>query len=425
MHGTATQFRQMDSNWPKLMSQVVLCPQCQSQLAIGEKHAGRRVRCPHCKKPFLAPARLKSVPQAAPPPIQPFGGTSTSDPKVDDPWTELDGYQEKDWLTSQSDRPTFRFRCPACESILYVTLDQANCQVRCEDCLTVVRVPQAPPHLVNDQFAVPNRQPETLAQEFPVPVRDFADRLEERMREDAERVRIESEKAKRSTGLIGWFRMVFGILIDPGVLLHMITLMICMSLPVALTVFQPFYAFGTVPFIGIAFTVLISCGLGIINSVANGFDHVDDWPTIDLFSWLESTFIVGAALVCAITPSLFMATILHSDTLTRVTLMLAGAHLLFPFVILSMLDMQTVLAPISVDVAKGYRDCSGECMTFYVAAAALIAIGPFYFANAPYGPVYAGIGTAIAVLIAFFYFAMVGRLGYALGHFAKEVPGGR
>ena len=64
------------------MSQSILCPHCQRQLSIRDELAGKRLSCPHCKKPFLAPA--VKIPEAIrvdelPKPIV-----------VDEPESELD-----------------------------------------------------------------------------------------------------------------------------------------------------------------------------------------------------------------------------------------------------------------------------------------------------------------------------------------------
>lgn len=196
--------------------------------------------------------------------------------------------------------------------------------------------------------------------------------------------------------------------------MHLLVLAAFLSVPVGITVSDTKLGFATFPFMAIGFSLAMTCGLALIQSIANAEKNVEEWPTIDLYAWLESCLIVGSALVCSVTPSLFLATLVTAETLVTVSLMLVGAHLLFPFFILSILETQSVFAPVSLDVAQSWKRCWKECRQFYVLAGSILGLAPLYFAMVPRNPVTAGIGAAICVLITFLYAALLGRFAFVL-----------
>lgn len=232
--------------------------------------------------------------------------------------------------------------------------------------------------------------------------------------EDAD-AESESEQAKREGQFNGWAMPVLGIFKDPGVILHLVVLAIAMALPVGITVFDRKYGFATFPFMAIGFSLVMTCGLSIVQAIANGESAVDEWPTIDLWAWLESSMVVASAMICSVAPALFLATLFSAETLVTVSLMLCGAHLLFPLVVLSILDTQSVFVPLSLDVIRSCQSCRKECQVFFAIAGVVLALGPLYFFLTPATPVMAGVGVAFCVLIAFLYAALLGRLAYSFG----------
>lgn len=356
------------------------------------------MQCPGCQKPFTTPSVLSGG----------VGGGAE-----DDVWMQLNVPQER----------RFRVRCPHCESILYAKTSMVGRSMRCSDCHSDVRIPRPPRKTKNapSVATATTRSSEDVEQEFMsasgqnVRAEGFLEIAENDARE------ADSVQAKVSQRTRSWTRMVFGIFRDPGVISHLIALAVFLSVPVAITVWNTRYGFATFPFMAIGFSLVMTCGLAIIQSVGNGHETVEDWPTIDLYAWLESSLVVGAALICAITPSLFLATLFFADTLVTIGLMLIGAHLVFPFVVLSMLDSQSVLVPVSLDVIKSYKRSGLECRRFYSAAGAVLALPILYFGFAPPTPLAAGIGTAACVLVAFLYAAMLGRLAFSLGESASSM----
>ncbi|MCS7468962.1 hypothetical protein NZK35_20100 [Stieleria sp. ICT_E10.1] len=401
------------------MTQIVLCPKCNVRVSVSESQAGRRVRCPGCSQPFLTAPVANQV-------IQSVAATDH-----DEDWLGLKdlpsdlNFAPQKAPQASPDIEQFRVRCPKCESIKYVSISQVGSTVRCNDCHSRVKVPRPPKKLVSSSSPTPTSHlaSDPFPDSFPgSETHPFERRTEnaglviESVMKSAE-VDVEAEDQKLSreeNAMSSWTKSILSVFIDPGVVIHLVAVALFLALPVAGTVARPRLGFATFPFMAIAFSLAMTCGLAIVHAVANGSRTVEDWPTIDLYAWLESCLIVGAALVCSVTPALFLATLFSSRALVTVGLMLFGAHLVFPYVVLSILDNQTVMAPISLDVLRGFKRSRQECRVFYVAAGATLAAPLVYFWFAPPEPLYAGIGAALCVVIAFLYAAMLGRFAYSL-----------
>ena len=48
------------------MSNIIKCPECQKSLKLNESLAGKRVRCPACKKPFVVPEMVDELEEVDP-----------------------------------------------------------------------------------------------------------------------------------------------------------------------------------------------------------------------------------------------------------------------------------------------------------------------------------------------------------------------
>ncbi|QEF96444.1 hypothetical protein Mal15_04720 [Stieleria maiorica] len=395
------------------MAQIVLCPKCNARVSVRERQAGRRVRCPACSQPFLT---------------APAAENSAGDHQGED-WLGLEDSPSDSNFAPQASQGTeqFRLRCPKCESVKYVSVRQVGSTVRCNDCHSRVRVPRPPKKLVASSSSASQSAP--LPDSFPSSeLHPFERRTEnaglviDNLMKSAEVV-VEQEAedlSRTENAMNSWVKSVTSVFVDPGVVIHLVAVASLLAVSVAATVARPRLGFATFPVMAIGFSLAMTCGLAIVDAVANGSRTVEDWPTIDLYAWLESCLIVGAALVCSVTPALFLATLFSTHTLVTVSLMLLGAHLMFPYVVLSILDNQTVMAPVSFDVFRGFQRSRRASRLFYFAAGATLAVPLVYFAFAPPEPIYAGVGAAICVAIAFLYAAMLGRFAYSLGINSEE-----
>jgi hypothetical protein len=80
------------------------CNNCNHQIGVPEKYAGKRVRCPKCKAPIRVPESV--------------GKTGTQEPEL------------------------IKFRCPSCNQKIGIAPDYAGKRVRCAKCKNPLIVPQ-------------------------------------------------------------------------------------------------------------------------------------------------------------------------------------------------------------------------------------------------------------------------------------------
>jgi hypothetical protein len=88
-----------------------------------------------------------------------------------------------------------------------------------------------------------------------------------------------------------------------------------------------------------------------------------------------------------------------------------------------MMDMNSALKPFSADVARSVTKCEEAWGGFYISSGLLFAI---LFLVIMIGRSMGGLGIAFAVFatvgVAFVYFAMIGRLAFAIGQAASRPP---
>lgn len=388
------------------MSHVCACPHCAAGVRMDPSHAGRTMRCPRCREMFTAPMSAGS------------GGDAAYD---SDPWQTL---EQADYAL-QPLKPTlpgvtFRFACDHCRHELSAPLHQVGQTIECGRCHQRVGVPspqQAGLALSDQGPENPWGFEEGNFRGFDNPIED-TDAVFRRASEtsDEERYAV----VKPQPGPVGWIKAVAWIFVDPGVMLHLLATSTLLGIFVAILFVNPRFSFGILPFVAVMISLAIACAVTLIDAVGNGMKSIDDWPTMDLFQWVESVLLVGAAALCSLLLPTFLSTFVFAKGAAAVALVLGGAHLVFPFVLLSMMDNQSLTAPFSMDVVKSYLHCPGSCIGFYATSTIVLACIPVYFFFAPLTPIAIGVGASVSVVVAFLYAVMLGRMAYAFAHFQNE-----
>lgn len=331
-------------------------------------------------------------------------------------------------IEAQTPNPTMPqiVLCPKCDARVSVTEKQAGRRVQCPRCtkpfLTVASadLDSSVTSLGNlndlgddDWMDLPPLDSDMVTAQKPSPM---GQRRLVQAEQNAEEQATE-QAANRETpraDVMAWTGRTFKIFLDPVVWFHWFGLSGFLGLAVYFTVINPLIGFGTLPIMVMTSLVVLSCGLAIVNAVANGHPEVDDWPTLDVFLWLESTLMVAAALMCSVMPVGLLCAILFPNSLATALLIILGAHLLFPFVLLSMLHEQSMTCPVSLDVIQSYRKSRRACHAFYFPAAATLMLPVVYFFVVPPTPTNYAIGAAIGVIAAFVYSAMLGCFAQSL-----------
>ncbi len=324
----------------------------------------------------------------------------------------------------------YRVTCNTCGSFLYAKASQAGKTVKCSDCYSPVLIPSPPK--VRKKFEVNLEEAESFTFEpnpkverRPDPYQKSADDLlEQAAREEV----VNTKPTYDDTpNVFEWLKGIFSPFKDLGVLAHLLGLIVlgCVPAVIVLTIDSPILVLGLFPAGFFLALLTISCGLAILQSVANDEPSVSDWPTLDPGAWLGQLFLVAAAATVAAVPTWIICMLILGPELLSVAITMLSIYVFFPFVLLSMLDMNSAFIPFSSEVARSVTKCEEAWGGFYFSSG-LLFIGLFLIfstATAAMSPVSGAIlAIAAAVAGAFMYFGMIGRLAYSIGQAVNAPP---
>lgn len=324
----------------------------------------------------------------------------------------------------------YRVTCNICGSMVYAKANQAGQTVKCSDCYSAITIPPPPRVRKKNQIDLNEAnsfsfQPSEVAERRTDPFQSSAEKL----LDDASKVEEAStvDRYDDTPSVKEWLGNVFGAFKDLGVLAHWIGLSVLGSIPavIALSIDSPILIMGLFPagfFLGV---LVVSCGFAILHAAANQEDSVLDWPTLDPMAWFGQLFMVLAAASVAAVPVWAACQFILGPQLISVAATMLSIYALFPFVLLSMLDMNTAFIPFSAEVARSVTKCEEAWGGFYFSSG-LLFLGlfmTFAIASSTMSPPVAAVVSIVAgVGVAFSYFSMLGRLAYAIGQAVNAPP---
>lgn len=173
---------------------------------------------------------------------------------------------------------------------------------------------------------------------------------------------------------------------------------------------------------GVSFVLWVApfavCCLAIVEDTANGDDEITSWPDYNFLDWfLKATFVPAAALVSGFPGIVLGSFIVVSGAAPAIYVwltILASWVFLFPLVLCSMLDENSILSPYSKNTYRSLKAASDAWMLFYVFVIVLGVLGALAFALAAY-PFTSPIGAIAMVVLAFLFFRLLGRMMW-IGH---------
>lgn len=462
------------------MTNSMQCPKCHQAVAISDNSGGQRVRCPHCKHEFLVPGVVASANDDddwlnLDDPVPSSGSDESPAEDSADQWEQsedLFSEQLPDLNSSFPNSPPaaadrskpsmpaassaarntrtnrapvqptatpadveseYRIRCKVCGSMLDVKAERAGETIKCPDCYTQLVIPPPPKKQQKKQIDLDSAEtftfserktssrPEDPFRKSATELLDAASREED---EDEAKNRYDYDTPK----IREWASTVFGVFKQPPVLFHWLVLSSIASLLAAAVLSSGFtiLILGLFPG-GIVFAgVVVGCGFAILQSLANGEDSVTDWPVFaDPVEWLATLGVGLAAAVLSALPALALSNLIFSEQpLVVVFLTMVSIYALYPFVLLSMLDMQSILTPFSPEVAKSVTRCEESWGGYYFSSGLLffVLFLIFVVASLMSPPVAAVVAIFSAVGAAFLYFAMLGRLAFQIGQSINAEP---
>jgi DNA-directed RNA polymerase subunit M/transcription elongation factor TFIIS len=323
----------------------------------------------------------------------------------------------------------YRVNCHICGSLMYVKAAQAGKTIKCSDCHSAMTVP-GPPR-IKKSLQIDLDQAETFAleesrtaQRGPDPYQKSAQQL---LDEAARVEQINPQPTYDDTPSVKeWFANVFGIFKDLGAVAHWIGLSVLASVPavMAIQMDNPALIMALFPggfFLGV---LTVSCGFAILHSVANQLGSVEDWPTLNPLAWLGKLMLVVIAACLVAVPMWAICMFTVGPSLIGAAVTMMAIYVGFPFVLLSMLDMNSALVPFSPEVARSVTKCEEAWGGFYFSSGLLFVTLFLIFAAASgWNPVLgAVVPIASGIGATFIYFAMIGRLAYAIGQSIHAPP---
>lgn len=456
------------------MPQTLACPHCEGTVGVADEDLGFHVTCPHCDRDFLAPAGIAPAASAGVDPDQddwlqledvPGGANQRSSRDRDDEilaqYTDsLGGLDLPDFVDNLPARPPkttttktaasktaastspsgmpkpaasgpptaeretqteYRVTCKTCGTPTYVKAKQAGRTIRCPDCHSGIKVPPPP--------KVP-RKPAPMPEPKAMPLRETAsaDRKPDPYKKSAQQLLAEAEAAEVESpppdydnpDIGAWLKSVFGIFTDSGVLAHWLVFSMIAALPTyfAINSGEVILIGALYPYAIIVGALISACAFAVLLSVANQENGVQSWPVFEPMEWLSQLFLVSAAVAVPLIPvAAIVGAVFGASIPLLLVVGLLAVYLLFPFVLLSMMDMNSPFVPFSAEVARSVTRSQEAWGGLYFSSGILFFAFLLFVAAVTSMVGGAGMILSItaAVAVVFIYFAMIGRLAFAIG----------
>ena len=392
---------------------VVNCHHCQARLKVREEDLGQERTCPRCQYRFLLPTleeanRLQRVQhakaeysfrcrlcgtlmyahrsqQGEPMPCPDCHSSNTvptpSQPVARQPEVVEDAETYR--LQDEHDAPTtigdaskrVRVRCHVCDAMMYARTDQIGKLIPCVDCGTAVRVRQPPPEarrpVLTADAAIdiqPTFEREAAAQSHEktwAAASQWADQHRAKSPTPPKRPFLDGtytfplyrEMLPRWLGLtVLWLPIVpFCILVNEA------------QTPPEKIVLIPLFLLLT-PLLIILIFFIASMLMAVVARTAVGYDHVDEWPRLDIFERVLNLLFPTSAFIMTTAPW----GLLHLVSVPWWVLSLVqivSAYCFFPVVFLSLCENNSVAVPYHRAIWQSLRQQSPAWRHFYLAAA--------------------------------------------------------
>jgi hypothetical protein len=173
------------------------------------------------------------------------------------------------------------------------------------------------------------------------------------------------------------------------------------------------------------FALASACALAVVRDTADGSERITSWPGLDFLDYLIEPLYLFNSLCVSVLPGAALSGLLVGGGLLGGLLTPAIAILLFPIVLLSMLESNSPLGAVSWPVLRTLGAACRGWAAFYLASAALLA------ATGAVAAIALGIGGLFGEFVAattltaawFIYFRLLGRLAwYCADRMARDEP---
>ncbi len=272
----------------------------------------------------------------------------------------------------------YRVQCKLCGTLMYAEPQQAGRMIQCPDCHSQFEGPPPPvkrppkpakPAVAADPMEVRFKNETPPARPAATNTKSTQDILD-RAKQELDDAPEDGGEMTYDFDTRGWLVRSFSFLFDPGLILIAIASGV-FSAGLLLAVWWFAQQSEATRGLGNLLGVLIGAGLGIplmsalltnglavLESSANRLKKVQEWPMFNPVEWFGEIACVVVAFLLAALPGGLLALLLQY--LGGGSVMMLGAYLisvwlLFPPLLLSMLDLQSVFRPYSKDVYQSIQ----------------------------------------------------------------------
>lgn len=329
----------------------------------------------------------------------------------------------------------YRLRCEVCDSVMWVRASQSGTVVQCSDCFSELTVPPPPPKPPvrparadddDDDDPLPpivDARLETATSDTTVQSdSNFQQRTVQDYLREAEAAEPEEDYRTMydNPDFAGWFRGTAKMFIDPGVLAHLFVFGLVFT--AFFWVFLTGESTSGLQIIASVFALLlfvgvILSGMAVLIASANDHPYVSEWPLASPAEAMGEMLVAVGSYAIAAVPGLVLCSVIGFNLLGVAGLML-GLFILWPFVLLSMLDNNTPFNPYSSDVARSLQRAPDAWGVFYTSSGVLFGI--LFFAFLAAGMIPVSIGAPLCgfglTLVIFLYFRLMGQLAQGIGN---------
>jgi len=404
---------------------TVTCPVCGTLMQAGEDQVGSEIVCPDCHVPALVPAaRTKSQPG----PVAPTDGE----------YGVWEGAGQPSAGTV-ADRSYVAVECPLCRTLMHAPEDQVGREIDCPDCGRSVVVPPPKPPRPKPDVMAGAEEAYAVGAAVEVPRRDpllFRPRWHAGYDLPAARDRAEISLVHVLPDPPRW-PLLSGILSFPfysGVRVRWFALSAGLLVVLLLgwgaygggmgsvAGFSGFGAgilglvlMGAAVLVGMIWTVVAwGCLLTVIVDTAAGADRIENWPEAVFLDWACDAFFVVNSLALSTAVALGIDLMLQAAGLSDPPTLAAGMFVLFPIVLLSMLETDSPLKPLSVPVWCSLWRNAGAWLVFYLETALLTASIGVLLSLSFHVSIVVGLPVAAVLLVgaSMIYARLLGRLAW-------------
>lgn len=366
----------------------VVCTLCHTRMHAAADQVGQTMVCPDCGTVNVVPPMPASE---APLPVAP-----------------MEGYE---LAAGDAPRPASRppqeytFKCPVCSTRLQASRGESGRRISCPDCGTAFAIPPPPPDEPGgDPFEepietypvspgpVPAGVPPTLP--GATPPRHEPEPAAEADSPQADRDLLPPRRSERKlprwplingvfsfpfrvNSLVCWGKMAAGAWLVQGVGVIALSQVRAIDqtgvgLGYLVMAAGMLYAIGFVSVVAVALSFWISSSaLKIVTETANGVDRIEQWASEDFVDWLfEALYLVNSVVLSLMVGwgIQALAPRLPADLTVGVSM-----FVVFPILLLSMLETGSAMNPISPALLKSLFLQWWAWLGFYALAAMLLA----------------------------------------------------